>query len=41
MPRLAFDLSTMVSHIGGPSICQNTVFSETTPQIELKHLKTP
>ena len=40
--RLSFDLSAKVTLFGGPSIYENTVFSETTWPIELKfHMETP
>ena len=40
--RLTFDLSLEVTHIGFPSIYQNTVFSETIRPIKLNfHMKTP
>ena len=40
--RLTFDLSAKVTHIGGSSIYENTVFSETTRPIEIKfHMETP
>ena len=42
MSRLTFDLSAKVPHIGDPSTCLNTFFSETIRPIELKfHLRSP
>ena len=40
--RLTFELLVKVAHIGVPSACYNTVFSEITMPIELKfHMKIP
>ena len=41
-PRLTFNFSDKVAHIGVPSIYQNIVFSQTVGPTELKfHVKTP